>query len=470
MEKIKTGRRMLFWGLLILVAGTVGVNSVVENLKQTNAEAAMEKIVIEAMPGKEGDEKKIITINDIEELRKNLQKQPVTCTVRPGETGCAVRHSGDSFPAKLIGADTGYTMFHQVEFIIGSVSPVDTGSDNLQVAAVSEEFAWELFKTTNAAGMTIEIYGKTFKITGVFRIRKTMLHILSGLKIPDVLIPARTMLELDDGSYIDSIQIPFKENSVSDANRNLVLTELRRMQIDETMLKVTDFNNNQRQMEQKLRIIVFLPGIITICLWCYRIVVMLKRIVRSFRDAYKSRGFACAIRTEAVSQIKRIAFILPALTLIFLIWNGISFKAAVPPQYIPGEEPERGKYVLLFQQNLQNVFSGVSSDLSMPGKLLKAAELIVNIMFFSSTAFGTALCAAGLKIINSESSDMACNIWKAGGEFILLLAIVAGLFRLFGLIPAVNINDIFVLWSFLTTGLIQMKGIDVEYERSVCLV
>lgn len=105
----------------------------------------------------------------------------------------------------------------------------------------------------------------------------------------------------------------------------------------------------------------------------------------------------------------------------------------------------------------------------MPGKLLKAAELIVNIMFFSSAAFGPALCAAGLKIINSESSDMACNIWKAGGAFIFLLAIVAGLFSLSGLIPAVNIKDILVLWAFLASGLVQMEKIDSECERSVCL-
>ncbi len=449
----KTGWNMLLFGMLLLVSGIILGSAAVEGLKDATGAISTEKVVVEVKPEWKGGDRKILTMEILKKLEKKLQNNLIAYTVEPKTSKQTIESNGSRTQVILAGIGGRYNMFRRFEFVYGGFSPAFSKSGAPKIALVSEDFAWERFKTHNAIGQTIQVYGESFVIAGVFRNGRGVLHLLTKEELPEVLIPAGTMLELDSGAIIASFETAADKSEIYNSGRNLILTALRQEGLDESRLDVSDFSVHQKLMLQKPMIIVFLTGFITIIFLGLQAFIGFKEIIRGIRSIYAdydlSNTLRAGIRTYGGEMIKTSVF----LAFIFVVWRFSAFDFFILPEYVPGETPDMQKYADLLRESIRNTFSGVSDKASFSIRLLQATRMLTDMILCLSVFGGLIFTRIGTKLLRNQFINAGVSIWKAGGGLFLCLAVVLGLCYVSELPMSIYTKGILIVWIYIASGL-----------------
>ena len=379
MKTEKTGWLLLFTGLLLVTAGFVLTNGVSEGLKDILGVVSMGKVCAEVKPEWRADEP--LSPDTMKLLKKEYGDELVTYTVKTVAQKQTRDWSGKTFDAAVAGADNTHPTFHTLMFKDGRFFPTTRKNSASKTAIVSENFAWKLFRTVDASGMELELYGENFRITGVFETSKNILNTLIQPGLPDIIIPAETMLELDEKAYIDSVELVADESVTFGGNEEEILSALKRAGADTNQFIVTDFVLTGKSIIQRPFLIVYTAGLIAAILWFFhmlRIFVSLARQIRGIRSIYSQDQ---ALWPVLVKYVLKLILPIAAITSLILLLSRNSFDFYFPAEYIPGEKLEGQKYMELMKESLRQLFSGIEQRAPINVKLLQAADLFSGAVF-----------------------------------------------------------------------------------------
>jgi len=397
MREIKTGWLLFVTGLFLTTAGFILGNAVTEALEASGGAVSMRKAAVEVKPLWKGGD----TLNEdmVKEIKKEYDPGLVACTVKTAAPQRIADWSGKAFDAVIAGADDNYLMFHGFEFISGCFFRSNKTGD-LKTAIVSEDFAWKLFRTVDAVGMQLTVYGEIFRITGVFKVPDNILYTLAQPCMPDVIVPAETMLALDNRAYIDSLELAADDSVIFGENTELVLGLLRNAGADTDRFNIIDFATGGKIAGQRPLLIVFAAGFATVLLCCTH---MLKKFSELAREIWTAGidGKSGKINRDIILKYAA-GLIIPIVVIaaITFIWSKCDFDFYIPVEYLPGEILDQKKYSDLFKESLRKLFSGISEEAPANIRLLQSAGLLSGVLFRLAFFAGFPLICCGKMIIS----------------------------------------------------------------------
>jgi hypothetical protein len=437
MKTQKAGWLLFGIGLFLITSGLVLGTAVTVALANTGGAVGMDKVAAEVNPVWKGGE--TLDLEMIEKLREEFGPDQVAYAVETVAAKQTKDWSGKRIDAVVAGADSNYGMFHGFDFLDGGFLLAESPGA-VKTVVISEALAWALFRTTRAAGMELEVYGKPFRITGVFRCPDDILHTLVKPGLPDVFLPAESMLALDDQAYVASVEVAVGDSVIFGGNTERVNAALRRTGADTARFTVTDFAAGRKSIAQKPVLIAIAAGFITVLL---STVHLIKAILGFIREMWKAHR-----ECRRSAWLKRgLRLILPAAVIaaLVLLWHHSNFKPYVPAEYLPGETLDGQKYQELLQEGLRRAFSGIREGASLNVRLFQAAGLLSGTIFRIAAYAGTLLAFAGMTALNH--AQLAGNAVKTGTCQIAALLAACGLCWKSGLPVQVHTEGILVLWT-----------------------
>lgn len=453
-------------GLFLILFGYILGMAVTETLINTGGVVGMEKVAAEVKPAWKGGD--TLDTKMIEKLKAEFGEERITYTVNTSTPQQTEGWSGKKVDAAVIGADSTYSMFHSFKFLHGGFFPPARKAGALKTAVISGDIAWTLFRTTDAVGMELMLYGEAFKITGVFKSPEDILHILVRDGSPDILIPAETMLALDDNAHIGSVELTTDDSVIFGGNTERIFAALRLAGANTSRFNVTDFVTGLKSIAQRPMLLIFMAGFITVLLCSTHIV---RTITGLIRDMWRTHLEYDLTPSRSVWYKSGLKLVLPALviTVLVLLWQQSNFKFYLPAEFIPGEALEQQKYQELLQEGLRQIFYGIDEEASVNVRLFQAAGLLSGALFRTSLFAGFLLTVAGLTALFRRPFEEA--VGKTGVLQVAALLAACGLCRSFGLPVRICTEGVLVLWTFVVTCLIvSNQEHRIKNEGSVVIV
>lgn len=457
MKSGKISWALLFIGILLLLAGIILGKSVVNKGLDVNGAYTLEKVVVSVKNHHDVQNANSLSLEDVKELARHLQTNELTYTCTSGLMSSSVSGNNSNCTVKITGTNYLYPMFNQLRFEYGSFFTRKNETEGGNVAVIEETVAWNLFKTKNAVGKTLQIYDVPFKVVGVFAKDHSIIETLTDSGIPDVFIPEGKILELDGTAKINSFQVRTIDSSTLDHNTALVSEALRRIGKSPSGYYIEDYNLKKALMEQKPRIIVFIMGVLTICIFLIQIKRTLKEAINLIRYNCRADYFSHVIKKHAFILGLSVLKILISIGCIVLTWIGIKTVFYIPPKYIADELINISYYVDLFK-------SGVKSSISSLGYIAPNTEIVMDTLwavmnwtFYVSLIFGFMLIYLGFSQIKTTDITISKLILYLGlfvAASMLILAVAA---YWLGLPFTMDIKSLMIAWSFLSFASIKMS-------------
>lgn len=400
MKALKMGWLIFITGLFLTTAGFIMGNDVTEALKATGGAVSMNKAAAEVKQAWKGGD--TLSGDMVKKIKKEYDQGLAAYTVKTAKPQQITDWSGKAFDAVIEGADGNYSMFHGFEFINGCFFPPNPKIDALKTAIVSGDFAWKLFRTVNVVGMRFMVYGEVFIITGVFKIPDNILYTLSQPCVPDVILPAETMLALDDRAYIDSLELAADDSVIFGSNSELVLSLLRQAGADTDRFTVTDFATGGKIVSQRPLLIVFAAGFAMLLLCGFHAMKACSKLAREIWNACIDGSSGKIIRTIILKHAAGLILLVAAIVAVIIIWRRWGFDIYFPVEYLPGEELDGQKYSELFKESLRNLFSGISEGSPANIRLLQSASLLSGVLFRLAFFAGFPLICFGKRMLSTN--------------------------------------------------------------------
>lgn len=479
MKNNRAGWLSIFTGLFLVFSGIILGNAVAEGLHIANGEVSMNKLVVDF--NSSGERGELLRTDMIRELENKLEKPFIAYTVHTLAHKRVKDVSGMGIDAVVGGTGGYYPMFHHFEFRSGGYFPLTDSGGTAKIAVISEDVAWKLFRTVQATGLTLELYGEPFLITGVFCNGGDILKTIAKVEKPDIIIPAETMLELDASATIDSLEVAEDESAIFGGNKEKLLAALRQVGVDDTGFTITDFRETHTIMRQRPLLLVLAAGLTAILVWFRILRCTSEETVRDIRVLYSRHSLFQSLGASLSSCSRKLILPIAAILLTIYLWQRLSFHLYVPAEYLPGETLDVKQYTDLFKQALQQTFSGIHDDSPVSIRLLQASRLLSASLFRVSLTAGFGFCWIGMATVNyqriTRKSDIGQSpgkkpdiaaaqvggvdqlMVKAGIGLIACISAASGLCSILGLSAIVPSEGILIIWSFTAACLIW-------YERT----
>jgi len=457
MKRNRRGWLFLLTGLFLTITGNIFGTTVTEALRNINGQVSMNKVAAVVKPAWKGGE--TLNIEMVKKIKKEFDSNLITYTVKTPEGQKIADWSGKGFDAVIGGVDDAYSMFHNFIFLNGCFFLINKKTDVLKSAMISEEFSWKIFRTVDATGMHTVVYGETFRISGVFKIRENILSTLVHPYMPDILLPAETLLSLDDRAYIDSLELMADDSVILGGNSEKILSALRMAGADTERFITEDFTTSEKFIRQRPMLLSFIAGLATVLMCGAYIFKVLSE---------KARFIFALSMAGSINDIKPIiskmglVLILPVMILIMaiLLLHRSGFEFYFPAEYIPGETLDGKKYSELIKESLLLFFSGVNEEAPTNVRILQAANLLSCYSSWLSFFTGLPLVRAGIVIIENGNGTLGKAALLQSGCVLAAYALCL----ILGLTPEIFTEGLIILWIYISFSLIIKNNVS---DRSV---
>ena len=451
MKAERTGWLLLFCGLLLIMTGFISGNAVTRAFGNSQGTAAAQKAVAEVKPAWRGGE--ALHAGIIQKIRKEFGEQAVTYTVKTHSRQQIKDWSGKRNDAEIAGVDPTWSMFHAFTYQSGGFFPYTRNAKTSRIAVISEDFSYKLFRTHQTVGMELEIYGETFRIAGVYQTKKDLLHELAQPGLPDVLIPAETMLALDNKAYIDSIEVWMDSSLTFGNSADRLLLALSRAGADIEKITITDFVNAEKIIAQRPSLLILAACLMTV-VSCLRILIhWVSGLFRDIRAVSADFGPRASLHSVLLKRFLYVILPLGILTVLVFLWVRIDAGFFIPAEYLPGERLEGRKYAELTLNALRRMLLGINEEASVNVKLLQAAGLISGTFFRVAIFIGFILCRAGLVMTDCRSLPGA--LAKTGSMLLLCLLLACAFTAASGLPLEIYTEGMLPFWLFIAADLVH---------------
>lgn len=448
---MKTGNRAhvwLFGGIFLLLFCVTMPASLAEKGIGLNGDNGMNKVVVTAKktgPQTGSD----LSLREVERIAGGLGTKEYTYTARPAFSRVPVKAGGAGFPSTVIGTNHRLPRFSRMEMLFGSFFTETAEREGGNVAVIDDRLAWNAFRTGNAVGETLEIYGRPFRITGVVKRDASIAGKLTDDGFPQVFIPGERLFELDSQATIPVVEVKTEEGGTMDRNRPSVSAALQEAGKNPSDYSIVDFNIKRALLEQKPDMIVFISGCVIILILAAWIRDVLKELIPALRRECRTDYLMGVIRKNAGRTGVAAGKVLTALGAMFLTAAGMRFSLFIPPALIPEELIDIPFYFEL-------IHAGIRSGLENQGYMAGTAETLFNrldmltgwpLAIISAAGFLAIYAGLGkLKLLHVQIHRLAL----ACGLFTLLCAmLLAASAGALGLPFRLETADVLIVWTFI---------------------
>lgn len=222
--------------------------------------------------------------------------------------------SGKEFPDRQIYAegwytDSGYGETCHLKMADGSYFLVNPVSELCQDVVISDVLAEQLFFRTDAAGETIQIAGKEYRICGVYEKNRTLPARMSESRFERIYLPY-TAYPAEDGSYPIRFFYDRRENQARFTQKITGQLE-EKLEMSLPAMQVIDFAEYRELIRQTFRLAVFFVGML----------MEFGMFAKIWRFAFERKIGYIALLLAAMAVIGRL----------------MVFSITIPAGYLPGE-------------------------------------------------------------------------------------------------------------------------------------
>jgi len=349
-----------------------------------------------------------------------------------------------------------YPLFSGLTLEEGSFITQKQEEEGAMVTVIDDELAWDIFKTVNATGKTLNICGGVFTITGVIKKDDTLIGKLTDDGLPDVYIPAAIMLELDATARITALQIKTADAGTLDRNTTGVSTALRQIGKDPANYKISDLNLRYALMGQQPLLFVFILGIASMLILLVHVKNVIKKLYFFLRDECRTDYFSYVIKGHLAGIGSCLLETALALLGIVLIWLGIRFRLYLPPRYVPDELINPVYYSDLIKSVIQGGKQSMGYLAQRAELIINTANMLLNLLFCISVVLGFLLLYTGfreLKALNMDSNRLTLIFALF---FFLSFGVLAAAAFWTGLPFMPDVKGSLVAWAFVFLNILHL--------------
>ncbi|MDP4094236.1 MAG: ABC transporter permease [Bacillota bacterium] len=455
---------MISTGIFMLYAGIVLGNSIINKAFEANGAFSMDKVVVSLKNQIDPLGENILSEDDIKKLTDFLKTSDISYTAQPGvklqqpinensveeSAGNMVLNGQTSYPVKLLGTNSEYADFSNVTLKYGSFFSKKSEEEGAATAVIDTELAWTIFKTDNAIGKTINIYGEPFSIIGILKKDTSILNTLNDDGKALIYIPAQKLMELDKSAGITSFQIRLTDNINLDQNSDYITDGLQQIGKIPDFYEITDYSTKKLAMEQKPLIIVFIPGCITIIILLLRIKKVIQRkIYYVIREGCKTDYFSKVVKDNKNSIVSGCMEVFIIAVCMLILWYLIRFNFYISPKSIPEELIDISYYAKLIKSGVQSNAANLGFIPSMIEQYMHTAGALLDAVFWISIITGLFLFYTGMHLarlnnIEPYKLSVFCALTLFASAVLLLFAD-----NLLGLPYSLQLRSVIALWAFI---------------------
>lgn len=452
---MKTGKQALvplFGGIFLLLLCVIMPGSLTQKGVWLNGDIGMNKAVVtvkkSSPPAGPG-----LTPREIKKLAGSLGTKEFTYNARPALSRVPVKAGGAGVMAEVTGTNPMLPRFHRMNMLSGSFFTETAETEGADVAVIDDRLAWDAFRTENAVGETLELYGRRFRITGVVKRDASVLSKLTDNGLPQVFIPGERLFELDSGALIPVFEVRTEDPGTLDNNRRLISAALQEAGENPSGYGIVDFNIQRALLEQRPGILVFILGCVIILLLAVWIRRVLKGLVPALRQECRTDYLTGVIRKNARRTGIAAMKVLAALTAMLFVAAGIRFSLYIPPTLIPEELIDISFYFGLIREGIRNGLENQGYVAGTAEMLLNRLGMLTGWPLAIAGAAGLLSAYAGfgrLKLLRIQIHrlSLACGLFMLLS--LMLLAAAAGAL---GLPFRPETTDILIVWAFVYINL-----------------
>lgn len=447
-------------GTLILSVSIVGGESL--NMQEANGIIGMNKTVISVKNPHNSDNKAFFTMKDMEEF---------------GDLGITFTAASiteiESKPVNVIGTNSVYPNFSHILFNSGCFFDKTAEASGDKVAVIDEKIAWDVFKSLDVVGNTLEIFNKKFRIIGVIAPDKSIIGLLSDPGIPNAFIPANTLSELDKTAQITSLQMQNKDTTLSGQNYTDAINVLGKLDKTPQDYYISDWDIKRVLIAQKPRMLVFIAGLAGIA-------VLLRYLMQKSKAAYfyiqkecQSDYIENVLKHNKVILLQWFLIMLLPLSAMAWLWMIISFDIYIPPEYLPQELIDLPFYLDLLKKSITEGISNSGYVAPLAEIRMNSILLLSDWLFYIGLLIGLPLVWFGLKLSQwDDGIPLPQTLFTLGLAFVISISLSTIIVLLSGITLDLNATNLATVFSFIYISAIRSfkkgkKKVN-RYEKNMC--
>lgn len=344
----------------------------------------------------------------------------------------------------VFGIDDKYSQFHQIQMKSGSF--ITSGNKDEKVAVVDENLALKLFNNTKVIGMHIELYNQEFRIIGVIEQEEAILQVLTDNGLGSIYIPIDYMLQYYDKANITSLEISADSKGTTGENIKAVKDALTTINKAAADYKITDYNIENKFMEEIVQFGTFIPGVV--------IILLLMGLIRG-KALELFTTVSSELKTKYIREVIRLSFLrlsllllegFALLALMYLVWRTIRFNIYIPPEYIPEELIDLAFFKETLKGLLQNNVLNAAYAPSLAEMKLNVLPSMQKWNLGVYIFVGYPLYCLGLKLLGKNQKNVLKHLLFC--SVCLISSIILSLLILFIIHMPITVNTEGVLVIF----------------------
>jgi hypothetical protein len=400
MQRSRLAAWMVFAGVLLLLASSGFIASVVSDWEQANGAYGVQQLTVNVDPSAAraspvGTEVRAgLSLKNAELLAKKWAPLPIAYVAR--EQTRAV-YGAARLNADVFGVNGAYTVFNEMKLKAGASFARNSVEEHSRVAIVSDAVAQELFHANQVVGKTIELFGVAFTVIGVREDERSLLRHMSDDGSPNIWIPVTTLFDVQPNAAIETIQMADKSSAVAggESQVNEALNSIGSMPSQFHML---NDELSYTRMSQWRLIQLFVCGMIAIY-WLVRLIVRQTTFIQGvFRRRLARDNWTDALVHERTPLLLSTLAVLAMTACIIALWNGIRFHLYIPLEWVPEQMID----VSFYMEKLRSLWQQEAAQMGYvpsPQELLTdAANRLTGRLFLVGMLFGLPLLLLGVRL------------------------------------------------------------------------
>ncbi|WP_248926092.1 ABC transporter permease [Paenibacillus hamazuiensis] len=331
MRRMRNYRLPLALGIVIIVCGLSLAAALVREELDASGPAGWNKIGITVYSPGYSDGQGKITEDDIRELQRRLAPRKVAYSARTLDT---LETEKTSTQADVIGVGGQYGEFAALWVTSGSPITEQAVLGRSRIAVISENTAEKLFGSQRIVGKTIRIHGETFTVAGIYRERETLVQKMADNGVPDVYVPATSLLDLDSGAGIGTVEWEAADDAPirGKTEAGNLLTALDK---NKSLFGVTNYAEKRELVGQVPALCLLAAALVSGAASMRLGIRLTGRLVGLLQAVRAGMDWQAELRVRWRKAVRLGTGLAALIALNAAVWRLVGFRPYIPPEWIP---------------------------------------------------------------------------------------------------------------------------------------
>jgi hypothetical protein len=425
--------------------GVYGSNKIIANLKQPYS-VSRPKGAEEGSNDSNGRSSTADTIS-LDEF-KSLQE-----FMKPSEVSAISKDSIDitnkmkSAKVNVFGVNDKYEKFSSINMLKGrflNLEDMEKASDSV---VIDKSLAEKLFNSIDVLGLSINIYGKDYRIVGICESNASVIQSFIEEGSPYAFMTLSSMN--NNKGAVDITTLETNAVRVSELEG-----ALRSIGKNSAAFKITEAAREFQQLEQKYKALVFILGVLV--------------IIRLLKDMVNSTKVMMTLLKDGTCNLKSKKNLYPLLKLAaffiltVLLWKFVSFSPYIKKEYIPSDMPDYKFFKGLFQSSIRESMLGLGYIPSLNELRLITVKHLTDVVFYAALFAALPLYFINKVIQKLLNEKLWKNLIVNTGIIILASTLAAGSTLLLKLPMTLGLKTMLLIFMFI---LFEDKKYEEEDEN-----